>query len=273
GVYGSIAARIARVPVVWHVRDRITEDYLPVAAVRLVRALIRYLADGVIANSATTLEALPAAVRGELTWIIPGAVELSPLAPAMRSDVTSFGMLGRIAPWKGQDLFLRAFADAFPQGSERAVIVGAAMFGEERHERELHELAAALGIADRVEFRGFREDIWPELASLDVLVHASLIPEPFGTVVLEGMAAGLAVLAPDEGGPASVIVDGENGRLFRSRELDSLAAAMRALRDDRRDRERLGAAARETVAEYHPAAIAQLLERVYEQLLAAGKEP
>jgi glycosyltransferase involved in cell wall biosynthesis len=267
GVYGSIAAKVAGIPLVWHVRDRIAADYLPAPAVRLVRALIRHLADGVIANSAATLDALPAAVRGELTWIIPGSVEASPLPRPRASDVTTFGMLGRIAPWKGQDLFLRAFAAAFPDGTERAVIVGAAMFGEESYAQELHALAADLGIAERVEFRGFREDVWPELAALDVLVHASVIPEPFGTVVLEGMAAGLAVLAADEGGPASVIADGENGRLFRSRDLDSLATEMRALRDDPHERERLGAAAQGAAARYHPDAIAQALERVYEQLL------
>jgi glycosyltransferase involved in cell wall biosynthesis len=267
GVYGSIAARMAGVPLVWHVRDRIAEDYLPPAAVRLVRALIRHLADGIIANSTVTLEALPAADRAEHAWVVPSSVEASPLPRPSASEVTTFGMLGRIAPWKGQDLFLRAFAAAFPGGPERAVVVGAAMFGEDSYERELHALAASLGIAERVDFRGFREDVWAELASLDVLVHASVIPEPFGTVVLEGMAAGLAVLAADEGGPASMIAHGEDGRLFRSRELDSLATEMRALRDDPHERERLGAAAQDAVARYHPDAIAQALERVYEQLL------
>jgi glycosyltransferase involved in cell wall biosynthesis len=267
GVYGSLAAKAAGLPVVWHVRDRIAEDYIPSSAVRLVRTLIRHLADGVIANSIATSETLPATDRGRLNWVIPASVEVSTHPRATDSSATTFGMLGRIAPWKGQDLFLRAFAAAFPGGAERAVVVGAAMFGEESYERELHALAASLGISERVEFRGFREDVWPELASLDVLVHASVIPEPFGTVVLEGMAAGLAVIAADEGGPATVIADGETGRLFRSRELDSLAAAMRALRDDPRERERLGAAAQGAVSAYHPDAVAQQLEQVYESVL------
>ncbi len=307
GVYGSLAAKAAGVPVVWHVRDRIAADYIPSSAVLLVRALIRHLADGVIANSTATLQTLPADVRGGrgggrrgdgrgddvegddygLSWVIPASVEapagvVTPadrraLArdadPATSAPPTTFGMLGRIAPWKGQDLFLRAFAAAFPTGAERAVVVGAAMFGEESYERELRVLAQGLGIAERVEFRGFREDVWPELGRMDVLVHASLIPEPFGTVVLEGMAAGLAVIAADEGGPASVIVDGQTGRLFRSRGLDSLAAAMLALRDDPRERERLGAAAQGAVAEYHPDAVARRLERVYECVLKERAQP
>jgi glycosyltransferase involved in cell wall biosynthesis len=267
GVYGSIAAKLAGVPVVWHVRDRIAADYIPRPAVRLVRTLIRHLADGVIANSTATLETIPASARGPRSWVIPASVELSthPRIPGPRP--ITFGMLGRIAPWKGQDLFLRAFAAAFPDGEEQAVVVGSAMFGEEGFEGELRTLASSLGIAERVDFRGFREDVWPELASLDVLVHASVIPEPFGTVVLEGMAAGLAVIAPDEGGPATVIADGETGLLFASRDERALSAAMRALRDDSGERERLGAAARSAVADYHPDVIARRLEQVYERVL------
>jgi glycosyltransferase involved in cell wall biosynthesis len=267
GVYGSIAAKAAGVPLVWHVRDRIADDYIPRAAVHLVRALIRHLADGVVANSTATLETLPPAVRGSLSWVIPGSVELSPYPAPTPSGPARFGMLGRIAPWKGQDLFLRAFASAFPDGGERAVLVGSAMFGEESYERELHALAASLGIAERVEFRGFREDVWAELASLDVLVHASVIAEPFGTVVLEGMSAGLAVIAADEGGPASVISDGETGWLFRSRDVDSLCAAMRALSADPGKREQLGNAGRNAIADYHPAAVAGRLEEVYAGVL------
>jgi len=66
------------------------------------------------------------------------------------------------------------------------VLVGTPMFGEEAYELELHALVGQLGIEGRVDFRGFREDIWRELASFDVLVHASVIPEPFGQVVLGG---------------------------------------------------------------------------------------
>jgi glycosyltransferase involved in cell wall biosynthesis len=98
-------------------------------------------------------------------------------------------------------------------------------------------------------------------------VHASVIPEPFGQVVLEGMAAGLAVLAPDEGGPAAVIADGHSGRLFRSRDADSLAAAMGDLAADAPLRRRLGSAAREAVAAYHPDRLAGELELFYDRVL------
>lgn len=271
GVYGSIAARAAGIPVVWHVRDRIAEDYIPRPAVRLVRMLIGRLATGVIANSTATMQTVPASRREDRSWVIPASVEAQPAREARREGPVTFGMLGRIAPWKGQDLFLRAFAAAFLAGEERAVLVGAAMFGEEDFERELRDLARSLGIAERVEFRGFREDVWPELAAMDVLVHASVVPEPFGTVVLEGMAAGLAVLAADEGGPAEVIEDGRTGRLFASRDVDSLTGALRELAADPAERARLGASGREALHEYRPEAIAARLEEAYAAVLEARR--
>ena len=67
-----------------------------------------------IANSDATLATLDGSAPAA-SWVIPAAVEPSPL-PRSPQAHTTFGMLGRIAPWKGQDLFLRAFAEAFPGG-------------------------------------------------------------------------------------------------------------------------------------------------------------
>ena len=267
GVYGGLAAKAARVPLVWHLRDRIARDYLPGPAVAGMRAMIGALADGVIANSEATLATLPERVRAR-GIVIADSVDATPLPREARPGPVVFGMLGRIAPWKGQDLFLRAFAGAFPDGPELAVIVGEPMFGEQDFEGALRALADELGIAGRVEFRGFREDVWAQLASFDVLVHASVIPEPFGQVVIEGMAAGTAVIAPDEGGPAEVIANGQTGLLFKARDETSLATAMCALAEDPGARERLGAAALQTAAEYHPRRLGPRFEELYASVLA-----
>ena len=153
---------------------------------------------------------------------------------------------------------------AFPDGGARAVVVGSAMFGEESYERELPALAARLGLAGRVEFRGFREDVWAELASFDVLVHASLISGALRhRWCSRAWRPGCAVIAPDEGGPATMIADGETGVLFRSRERDSLAAAMRELGGDAAARDRLGAAARGVLGDYDPGVVAAQWEQLY----------
>jgi glycosyltransferase involved in cell wall biosynthesis len=275
GVYGGIAAQTAGLPFVWQVHDRIATDYLPRPAVAAVRFLLRHLADGVVANSMSTLGTLGLREGSAVSAVLPNAIVAPERTGGGREpaegDAVAFAMVGRITPWKGQDLFLRAFAQAFPDGQQRAVVVGSAMFGEEEYERELIALAASLGLDSRVEFRGFRENVFAELASVDVLVHASVIPEPFGQVVLEGMAAGMAVIAADAGGPAELITDAQNGRLFRTGDADSLARTMRELADDQSQRRRLGAAALASADAYEPAAIARQLTAIYRRVLQPGR--
>jgi glycosyltransferase involved in cell wall biosynthesis len=271
GVYGSVAARAARLPVVWHVHDRIASDYLPASSATVVRWMVRHLAGGVIANSNATMASLGTERGGPVRSVVPSIIPSPrPLPGPRRSGAgpTTFGMVGRIAPWKGQDLFLRAFAQAFPGGGERAVLVGSAMFGEDAYEAELIKLVDHLDLGARVEFRGFRDDVFGELASFDVLVHASLIPEPFGQSVLEAMASGLAVIAADAGGPAEIIVDGVNGRLFASTDPISLAQAMRELAGQQSERARLGAAAVAAAERCNPASVTAQVMDLYASVLA-----
>ena len=266
-LYGSLAAKAARVPLVWHVRDRIAEDYLPARATKLVRAMARRFPDVVLAVSDATLATL-----GELTTLQRPTVVRDPVPVAEMSQARNgnfrAGMLGRLAPWKGQHVFLEAFARAFPQGDERAVIVGSPLFGEHEYERGLRELTDRLGLAERVEFAGFREDIWSELGRIDVLVHASVLAEPGGQVVQEGMAAGTPVVAAASGGPAEMIEDGTTGLLYRPGDAEQLAEALLRLAADAGLRARLGAAGREKAGDFAPEAIAAKVTDVYRSLLA-----
>ncbi len=158
GIYGCAAARLARVPVIWHVHDRIADGYLPAKTVRIVRTLIRVLPTAVIANSRATLETLPAR---EHAFVVPYAVLPQPhkRSGADDSKPLRFGMVGRIAPWKGQHVFVEAFARAFPDGAEQASIIGAPLFGsaEEEYFEEVQALGDRLGLGDRLLFTGFRE--------------------------------------------------------------------------------------------------------------------
>lgn len=263
-VYGAMAARLARTPVVVHVRDRITPDFLPPPARRFVRLAMGLLPDGLAGNE-TTLPTLGATRAPHFTIVDPVdprcftvAGKITPVGPLR------VGMVGRIAPWKGQHVFLRAFADAFPDGATRAVLVGAPLFGEDDYDRSLRDLVNTLGIADRVEFRGFCADVPRELERLHIAVHASVIPEPFGQVVTESMAGGIPVVASDAGGPALIIQHGVNGLLTPPGDVSALAAALRSLAADPAQRSRLGeagrhraggfsadVAAREALAAYH----------------------
>lgn len=271
GVYGTSAARLAGIPAVWHVRDRIATDYLPRPAVVLVRALTRVLPTVVVTNSETTRLTLPRRVN---SVVVPSPIS-SPAgsgrpesAPAERpaDDATPFEavMVGRLAAWKGQDVFLRAFARAFPDGPETARIVGGALFGADElaYAESLEALARELGLAERVVFRGHRDDVGAELREAGCLVHASLTPEPFGQVVLEGMAAGLPVIASRGGGPAEIITDGADGLLFTPGSEAELAERLQLVAGDPALRARLGDAGRARAREFAP-------ERAGERMIAA----
>jgi glycosyltransferase involved in cell wall biosynthesis len=263
---GGVAAKAAGRPIVWHVRDRIAGDYLPPAAVRLVRGVAQHVPHAVIANSRATLATLPG-------LHCPSKVLFDPVEPMTTPAVRGrnglrIGMVGRIAPWKGQHIFVDAFARAFPDGAEEAVIIGSPLFGEEAYGAGLRDLAAARGVAERLRFAGFREDVPAELAGLDVLVHASVLPEPFGQVVAEGMTAGLPVVAAAAGGPAELIRDGVDGMLFPPADAAALAACLRRLAADSTLRRSLGQTARATSFRFEPETIAAEVMRVYRGVLS-----
>ncbi|HUB27188.1 MAG TPA: glycosyltransferase [Tepidisphaeraceae bacterium] len=228
----GFAARLAGVPLIWHIRDRIEPDYLPPPVVKIFRWLCRWLPDSIVANSAATLKTLqlPAASTADLpeSRVIHDGTPAPAKPPPRQADgLFRIGLIGRIARWKGQHIFLAAAATVharFP--NTRFQIIGAPLFGEESFEAELRSLAQNLGIADAVEFTGFRTDIPALLAELDLLVHASITGEPFGQVVIEAMAAGRPVVATDGGGIPEIVLDGQTGLLVPMSDPAAMSAAI-----------------------------------------------
>jgi len=273
-LYGGFAGLAVHSPVVWHLRDRIAPDYLPRTAVTLVRLCARVLPCAVIANSETTLATLRIERGPKRARVLAAIGSPSPLAGGQRrargtgTGELLIGMVGRIQPWKGQAVFLSAFAAAFPEEGAKAVVIGGTLFGEDEYLRQLEDQVVSLSLSARVSFTGHLADPVPEMERLDVLVHASVVPEPFGQVVIEGMALGLPVVATGAGGPAEVITDGVDGLLYPPGDARALAALLRKLADDVGLRGRLGAAAVSTAAKYAPDVIAAQVEAVYAKALA-----
>lgn len=248
-IYGWLAGRRARTTVVWSLHDRVHRDYFPWFMVPVLRYLAPRLVDGLMVNSRSTLSTVRPG-RTPVVVATPG-IALDPRAfhePA--DEVRRVVMIGRLSPWKGQDLFLRAFARSFGDSSAEAYVVGDALFGEDDYAAGLRVLAAELGIADRVHFTGHVSDPWELLVEADLLVHCSRIPEPFGQVVVQGMWARCAVVAAKPGGPEEVVTDGVDGLLVPAGDEDSLAATLDRLRDDATLRRRLAARGRLTAAAY-----------------------
>jgi len=270
GVYGSLAARLAGRPVLWHLHDFLAPPYLNPRLARAMRQVVTHLPNALVAPSPRCLAAVGPGVGRLPTAVFPFPVPLPERTAEVRPEVRRVGIVGRITPWKGQDVFLRGFARAFPDGDEpvRARVVGSALFGEEDFERELHALADELGIAERVDFVGFRSDVEQELLDLDLLVHASVLPDPLPGVVLEGMGTGVPTISSDNGGQAEHVAEADAGLLFRAGDPDALAAAMRRAAADHELRLGLSARGREKARDFAPETLVERILAFYGEMLA-----
>jgi glycosyltransferase involved in cell wall biosynthesis len=176
----------------------------------------------------------------------PPASSSAATALDLPSDRPIVGLVGRLQQWKGQDRLLRAQAILRARGHVlHLLIVGGDAYGLAREYAEsLPPLIEELDLTGAVTMTGQVPDAGPFIERMDILVNAS-DPEPFGIVLLEGMARGAAVVAVDSGGPAEFVLDGQTGVLARSGEPSALADALEPLLLSPTLRQRLAAAGRE----------------------------
>lgn len=267
GPYGAVAGRMAGIPTIWHLHDHLIPEYLPPRVVKPMRLLAGTLPDGLLTPSQSVLRAAGGCRPGMKTGVIPFPVPRPAEGVEVREEVEVIGMVGRLTQWKGQHVFIEAFAKAFPEGPVRARIIGNAMFGEQEYEQSLHDLAGRLGIADRVEFSGFIDDVFGEMQRIDVLVHCSISADPLPGVVIEGMGSGLPVIASNAGGTPEYMTSGYDGLLHEPGNVDDLARALREAAGPRGARAEMGVHARETVERYEPEAITEQMLAFYEEVL------
>jgi glycosyltransferase involved in cell wall biosynthesis len=252
--YGGRAARRAGRPAVWFQHVGASWRSALEAAASLIRART------IIANSEYTAAGqrrvnprrVPVAV------IHPGTrIPEEPRARRRARGRTALGLAegefavgiaARLQPWKGQDVFLRAAASlCHARAHARAFVIGEALFGlDSEWAGRLPALAESLGIRDRVSFTGFRDDVPDCLAAMDVVVHASVTPEPFGLAIVEAMAAGTTVVASDAGGAREIVTPGTDGLLTPPGDHEALATALLHLCDDPEFRDALAAAGERT---------------------------
>jgi len=164
--------------------------------------------------------------------------------------------------WKGQHVFLRAAALLAGRGLPfTAIVAGGTLFDiEPEYAGELERLAAAPSLAGKVRFLGNRRNPQDWMNACDVVVHASVEPEPWGLVVAEAMACGRAVIASAAGGPLEMIDHKRTGWLTAPGDEVALASWLEILLANPALRAELGAAARSHAeAEFDPRRAAALL--------------
>ncbi len=249
--YGAVAAKKAGVPLIWHIRDHIGAPYLKPVVAKAIRLLSRLLPNGVIANSHSTLNAL------ELPRTKKTLVVYSAFAKAIgegigkREQQKEFNVLlvGRLAQWKGQHIVLEA-AKAFKNDSRvKFWLAGDALFGEEAYKNELIQKMQQDELTN-VSLLGHVEDIQGLMSKADLLIHTSITPEPFGQVIVEGMAAGLPVIASNEGGPVEIVVPGVTGMLIQPGDPVVLADSITWMLNHPEDRRRMADSGMKRVKEH-----------------------
>ncbi len=140
------------------------------------------------------------------------------------------GIAGNIQEWKGQHVLIEAMGQlAEKEPTAHCVIVGGTHRAGEGYAATVRERVKALGLSDRIHFVGFREDIPDVMNAFDVLVHASVRPEPFGRVILEGMLLGKPVVATAAGGVPELIEHERTGFLVPPGDVDALAACLKRI--------------------------------------------
>lgn len=281
-LYGGFAARLARTPHVWHIRE--IPPAIPVARLalgRMVLGLSRMVLSMTRAVSAEVFgsRAADRRIRHIGEGIDLGVWSRAALDRSIRDelgiagDVPVVGFVARLDPWKGLDIYLEACARVAQDVPDAVFLVsGDAPQGMEAYRDAMIARAAALGLGDRVHFLGWRYrmgDIPALMAALDVFCHTSISPEPFGMVIMEAMAMGCAVIAAREGGPMEILEDGVSGILAPPRDPAVLAAAIAGLLRDPDRRRRLADGGRARVeARYARPVYAAELRGLFEEALA-----
>lgn len=280
-LYGVGVTQLARRPHVWHVREIVWQS----GPVRRLERALACLADRVVvtSNAVGTLFRDPAGALAPNVRVVPNGVDVRVFHPGaadprVRADLGGtgdaplVGVVCRLDPWKGVDVFLEAadrLHDIAP--SMRFAVVGGAITGQEDHARDLERLASRLRLDDVVRFAGWRygpADMPDVFRALDVLVLPSRRPEPFGLVLLEAMASGLPVVATDQGGPREICVPGETGLLVPPDDPAALAGAVRSLAADPERARAMGRAGRLRVeALYDQRVTVRRIEALYAELL------
>ena len=255
-----VAARLTGVPHVWSIHELMVEP-------ATVRSALHYMIPRFSTRVVTVSQAVrdhmlkDAAKFADRFTFVRGAIDVEPFLNAegrarvraewgVRDDEVLIGMAGRVTRWKGQSVFVQAaklIAERHPEAKFAAVggVFDTEKFYMDRFRKEVH----VAGLENKLAINDFRADMSDVFAGFDIFVLPSILPEPFGLVVIEAMASGKPVVATAPGGPSETVVDGETGFLVPPSDASAIARALEELLVDPQKRISMGDAGRRRARE------------------------
>jgi glycosyltransferase involved in cell wall biosynthesis len=285
--HALVAMARPKLPLVWHLHDFLTARPLMSRVLpRLKRQASVALAvsEAVARDAREVLSPLPVvtvlnAVQTSSfqgPHLLPADLDaLAGLQPAP-PGTTRVGLVATLASWKGHDLFLEAVSGLAARAA-RFYLVGGGLYstaGSQRTLAELRQRILSLGLEGRAGIIPFQRDIARVYAALDVVVHASTKPEPFGRVVAEAMSAGRTVIAAASGGVLEQIENERTGFLFPLGDVHALRGRLdQVLRSDALRIRIAGAATAHARSHLDANRLGLAIHDVHERLLAERRVP
>lgn len=189
----------------------------------------------------------------------------------IEADAPVIVMVGNIRPWKGQETVIRAIASVRRVcPSVRCLFVGDTSPADREYDQFVRRLVGELGLDEHIIFAGFQRHVADFLMMSDVVVHASVLPEPFGRVILEAMACRKPVIGSRAGAIPELVTEGQTGLTFPPGDSECLARAIVSVIRDRGEARRLGQNGYDRlIREFHIHRNVESTQRLYEKILDA----
>jgi glycosyltransferase involved in cell wall biosynthesis len=245
---GGVSARMLQIPVCVHFRDIFNRNLFS----KIWTFIIYLIANNLIAISNAVAKQFPAS--GKVKVVYNGIdIKLNSYKNVEKKNPCFIvGYAGQIARWKGIEYFIQS-AGIIMQKKKiniKFIIVGGAIFGDEEYLKELKDLTQKLKLEESIQFKGVVENAINEISEFDVLVHPSVLPEPFGRVLIEAGVLGKPVIATNIGAVPEIVIDGETGILVPVKNASAIAEGIAKLFDNSQFTSLLGQNANKRVKEY-----------------------
>ena len=274
---GIIAGKLMHVPVIVHQRGKVWKSKTTVFFSKWIDAYIAI-------SNFIKQELFSVGVNNKKITIAPEGlnlleynldIDISYLKNEFgnNKDFLKIALVGCLVPWKGQKVLIKAIDKLIRQGLKvKAFIIGGTAKKDKWYERELKALVKKLSLEESVIFTGRRNDIPALLKYMDIIVHTSTEPEPFGRVIIEAMAMGKPIIATKIGAPVEIIKDGVNGFLVPPGEPNFLAKHIRKISKNKEFLKFIGKNARKQVEKNYSIKIhTKIIENLYRSILKKEK--